>query len=122
MNSRRSALAGERFQQHGRSVSKLHRLAKVSEIPAGKAKSFECAGVQIAVFHAEGRFFAIEDRCTHAEVNLSAGWVEGKCVSCPWHGAQFDLETGEALSLPAENPVRTFTVHVAGDDLSVEVD
>ncbi len=103
-------------------MPKPRLLAKVSQIPRGGVKSFVCDDLQIAVFDVDGTFFAIEDRCTHAEVQLSAGWVEGHCVSCPWHGAQFDLKTGEALSLPAVLPTRAFPITVVDDEIMVEID
>ena len=103
-------------------LSKLTKVGKVSEIPKGTVKTFEIEGYAVAVFNVSGEFFAIEDQCTHAEVQLSAGWVDGKCVSCPWHGAQFDLCTGEALSLPAIESVKSFPVHVVEDEISIEVE
>ena len=62
---------------------------------------------------------AIEDSCTHARIPLSGGWVENGCVGCPWHGAEFDLKTGKALSLPATGRVATFPVRVEGDSVFV---
>lgn len=103
-------------------MGELVTIAKVADIEAGKAKSFVIGDERIAVFHVKtGEFYAIEDRCTHAEVRLSDGWVDGACVSCPWHGAQFDLATGEALSLPAVLPVKSFPVKIDGDEIKVEV-
>ena len=56
---------------------------------------------------AEGSLHIIDDLCTHANARLSEGWLEEDCVACPWHGAQFDLATGQALSLPATGTVPT---------------
>jgi nitrite reductase/ring-hydroxylating ferredoxin subunit len=95
-------------------------LAKTSEIALGKAKSVVIEGTRIAVFHTAAGFFAIEDRCTHAEVRLSDGWVEGDCVACPWHGAQFDLKTGEALTGPAILPTRSFPIEIEDDVILVD--
>ena len=95
-------------------------LAKASEIALGKAKSVVVEGTRIAIFHTAEGYFAIEDRCTHAEVRLSDGWVEGNCVACPWHGAQFDLRTGEALSGPAILPTRSFALRIVDDVILVD--
>ncbi len=95
-------------------------LGEVSEIPEGKVKSYPVGEKRVAVFHREGEFLAIEDRCTHADVRLSDGFVDGTCVSCPWHGAQFDLRTGEALSLPAIEPVQVYAVFVEEGKIGVE--
>jgi 3-phenylpropionate/trans-cinnamate dioxygenase ferredoxin subunit len=102
-------------------MANLVPFARASEIALGKAKSADLGGIRVAVFHTPDGFLAIEDRCTHAEVRLSDGWVDGSCVSCPWHGAQFDLKTGAALSAPAILPTRTFPVTRSGDDLFVDL-
>jgi nitrite reductase/ring-hydroxylating ferredoxin subunit len=101
-------------------MSAMLPFAKTSEIAPGKCKSAIVEGTRIAVFHTAEGFFAIEDRCTHAEVRLSDGWVEGNCVACPWHGAQFDLRSGEALSGPAILPTRAFGLQVVDDLILVD--
>jgi 3-phenylpropionate/trans-cinnamate dioxygenase ferredoxin subunit len=104
-------------------MGELRTLAKVAEIEPGKAKSFPNGeAAPIGVFNVGGEFFAIEDRCTHAEVRLTDGWVDEKCVSCPWHGAQFDLETGEALSLPAILGVKSYPVEIEDGEIRVRID
>jgi nitrite reductase/ring-hydroxylating ferredoxin subunit len=67
-------------------------------------------------------WFAVEDRCTHAGCPFSeeASLEDGRIV-CHCHGSEFDLRTGEVQRGPAEDPVRTFPVRVAGDTLEVEV-
>ena len=103
-------------------MGELRTLAKVAEIPPGKAKSFlNGEEAPIGVFNVGGTFYAIEDRCTHAEVRLTDGWVEDKCVARPWHGAQFDLESGEALSLPAVLGVKSYPVVIENDEIRVDL-
>jgi len=92
-----------------------------SDWTMGTVKSIEHEGGRVAVFRTERGYFALEDRCTHAEVRLSDGWVEHNCVACPWHGAEFDLESGAALSRPAVLPVRTFRVWEEDGTIWVEV-
>ena len=70
----------------------------------------------------EGAFHIIDDLCTHANARLSDGWLEEGCVACPWHGAQFDLQTGQALSLPATGQVKTYPVVIREDHLFTEMD
>jgi len=62
----------------------------------------------IAVARSEGRFYAIEDVCTHDGEALTGGEIEGCEIICPRHGARFSLRTGEALTPPAYEPVRVF--------------
>jgi nitrite reductase/ring-hydroxylating ferredoxin subunit len=97
----------------------LRRVCGKSELAPGAVKRIEDPA--IAVFNAEGTFFAISDICTHAEASLSEGQVDGETVECPLHGACFDLRTGEALTPPAIEPVQTFRVVVQDDDIYVEL-
>jgi 3-phenylpropionate/trans-cinnamate dioxygenase ferredoxin subunit len=97
----------------------LHRVCAVSDLPPGGVKRIDDPA--IAVFNVEGTLFAISDICTHAEGLLSEGTIEGEIVECPLHGATFDLRTGEALTPPAVEPVRTFPVIRQGDEIYVEV-
>lgn len=78
-------------------------------------------GVPVAVVNTVEGIFAIEDRCSHADVALSAGDVDGCTIECWLHGSQFDLRTGEPLSLPANKPVPVFPVAVHGDGPSADI-
>jgi 3-phenylpropionate/trans-cinnamate dioxygenase ferredoxin component len=66
----------------------------------------------IAVFNVDGRFYAIDDICTHDGGGLAGGAVDGDQVICPRHGARFCLRTGAALTPPAYEPVRTYETRV----------
>jgi len=96
------------------------RVCSVGEIPEGSARAFRLNGDEIAVVHSDGKFFAISNICTHEHERLHEGWIEGHTIECPRHGAQFDLETGEALSLPATKAVGAYEVKVEGEDVLVE--
>lgn len=88
-------------------------LGDASQVPLGESRCFEIRGRRVAVFHLEdGELRAVDDLCSHAEASLAAGEVEDACVVCPWHGAKFSLETGEALTAPATESVRAYEVHV----------
>ncbi len=65
-----------------------------------------------AMFRIATHDFAVGDRCSHAEASLAEGEVFGTEVECPRHGSEFDLRTGEALSLPATRPVPTYPVSI----------
>ena len=94
----------------------------LEELPPGEMKLVEAGLVRVGVYNCGGELYAIEDRCSHDDGPVCLGvWDEEACtVICPRHGAQFDLETGKALSLPAYLPVRTFPVRV--EDGTVKVD
>jgi nitrite reductase/ring-hydroxylating ferredoxin subunit len=96
----------------------------VSEVPANAAKRVIVDGTAIAVVHAAEGLFAINDRCSHADVSLADGEIDGCAIECWLHGSAFDLRTGVPLSLPAIEPVPTYLLRVVGegDDAVVEID
>ena len=67
---------------------------------------------RIALFRVADEVFAIGDRCSHAEASLAEGEVYGTDVECPRHGSEFDLRTGEPMSLPATRPVPVYDVTI----------
>jgi nitrite reductase/ring-hydroxylating ferredoxin subunit len=96
-----------------------------SELEPGRGKCVVLQGRKIALFNLDGKFHALDDTCSHADASLSEGElrVEGcRCtVECPEHGSQFDLQTGQALTLPATQPVKRYPVREVGEDLEVEL-
>ena len=67
-----------------------------------------------------GEIHAIGDTCSHADISLSEGEVEGCMIECWGHGSQFDLRTGEPLQVPAYDPVPVFAVEIRGDEVYVD--
>ncbi|MBK8233335.1 MAG: non-heme iron oxygenase ferredoxin subunit [Candidatus Eisenbacteria bacterium] len=95
-------------------------VCKASEVPSGTLKQCELPdGTPVCVAQVDGRFLAIGGECTHSGAPLGEGDLEGTCVVCPWHGATFDLETGEARTPPAHDPVEAYRVQVVGDEVQV---
>ena len=70
----------------------------------------------------EGEVFALEDRCSHEDFPLSEGEVDNGQIECVFHGARFDLRTGNAVQLPAVRPVKVFPVEVRDEEVFVRVD
>jgi 3-phenylpropionate/trans-cinnamate dioxygenase ferredoxin subunit len=96
--------------------------AKTADIKPGELALFEVAGRRIAVANADGRFFAIDDTCTHEQCSLAEeGTLEGTVVTCGCHGAQFDVTTGAVLAPPAPEPVKAYPLRVDHDDLVLEI-
>jgi 3-phenylpropionate/trans-cinnamate dioxygenase ferredoxin subunit len=77
----------------------------------------------VALIHAAGRFYALDDICTHDGGPLSEGPVDpqGRTIACPRHGAKFDLQTGAALTMPATKPTKAHEVKVVGDQIYVRL-
>jgi len=83
--------------------------------------SAEVDGIPIVVVRCGPELYAVEDRCTHDGEALGAAEVESCQIICPRHGAHFCLRTGEALTPPAYEPLRTYKVRVEGGRVLVEV-
>jgi nitrite reductase/ring-hydroxylating ferredoxin subunit len=94
---------------------------KTKDVSPGHAAAFTIGDQKIALFNVEGTYYAIGDACTHRGGPPSEGDVQGVKVTCPWHGADFDLRTGTVLGPPAQNGVPSYKVVVEGDDIKVEV-
>lgn len=90
------------------------RVCEASELASGQAKLFDVGGRRVALVRIEDDFYALGDRCSHADVSLSDGdvLVETKELECWKHGSAFSLETGEPSCLPALKAVPTYKVVV----------
>lgn len=93
------------------------RVAAATDVPTGSGLRVDVDDERIALFRVDEEIVAIGDRCSHAEASLSEGEVFDGVVECPRHGAEFDLRTGEAISLPATRPVPVYVVGVIDGDV-----
>jgi 3-phenylpropionate/trans-cinnamate dioxygenase ferredoxin subunit len=75
----------------------MEKICSTADVPAGTMKGFTLKGKQILVANTGGSFFAIDAVCSHMQGYLPAGTLSGKTVTCPVHGAQYDLATGNVL-------------------------
>lgn len=96
------------------------KIAKISEIKDGEIKKFIVNNEPVAVVNSEGVFFAVSDTCTHHQCSLSEGFVEGNLITCPCHGGQFEIKTGAVATPPPVEPVKSYEVKVANDDLWIK--
>ncbi len=95
------------------------KLGKAADVKAGTMKGFVVGDKKVLVANIGGKFYALEDKCSHMGAKLSTGMLLGNIVMCNAHSAQFDLTTGETLSGPGKGAVPRFEVRVSGDDLEV---
>jgi 3-phenylpropionate/trans-cinnamate dioxygenase ferredoxin component len=94
------------------------RICSTEDVPKGTAISADVEGTQVAIVHAEdGNFYAVYDECSHAQVPLSEGEVDGCTLECWLHGSRFDLRTGDPTGLPATEPVPVYPVEVRDGDI-----
>ena len=102
-------------------MSEMLKVAETKDVPPGTAIAVEVSGQKVALFNTDGTYYAIDDTCTHAGGPLSEGDVNGTEVTCPWHGATFDVASGGVLGPPAPGGVKAYKVQVVGDDIKIEV-
>ena len=97
-------------------------VGRMDEIPPGSHKVADVNDVMIAVFNIDGKFYAIEDVCTHDGGILTGGPISGCIITCPRHGATFDVRSGEALTAPAYEPTATFPIRIEDGMVQVKDD
>ena len=93
----------------------------LSELSDGEPRKEVVNGTTIAVVLTEGEVYAINDTCSHGQVSLAEGEIEGCLLECWLHGSQFDLRTGQPVSLPATDPVPVYPVKVEDGTVFVQV-
>jgi metal-sulfur cluster biosynthetic enzyme/nitrite reductase/ring-hydroxylating ferredoxin subunit len=103
------------------SMADFVRVADVTEIPDPGKTLVEVAGEMVALFHVEGRYYALDDVCTHDGGPLADGELRDHKIACPRHGAKFDIRTGAALTMPAVRATRAHDVKVEGDGVWVRL-
>ncbi len=102
-------------------MSEFVRVASVQDLPDPGKVSLEVDDRQVVLFHASGTFYCLDDVCTHDGGPLSDGELNGHQISCPRHGAKFDIRTGAALTMPATVPTVMHEVKVTGDDVFIRL-
>ncbi len=103
-------------------MSRFVAVASVAEIPDPGKRLIELDDRVLVLFHVGGKFFAIDDVCTHDGGPLSEGALDGFAIACPRHGAKFDIRTGAALTMPATQPTEAYEVKVENGQVLVKVD
>ena len=93
----------------------------LSNLLESKPVLIEKDGKSICVTRVGSEVFAIGDTCSHSDASFSEGDVTGYKIECWLHGAEFDLRTGVALTLPAVTPLDVYAVLVDGDSVTIEV-
>ncbi len=96
-------------------------LIPIAALGEGEMMSGKVNGVDVLLCQVEGQFYAIQDQCSHARQKLSSGRLRGFEVSCPLHGARFDVRTGSCRAGPATLGVKTYPVTLEGGKVQVTV-
>ena len=97
------------------------KVGSSTEVAEGDLAAFDVGGKRVAVANVGGALHAFDDTCTHLQCSLAEGELEGTVVTCPCHGSQFDVTSGEVLRGPAQKPVQSYAARVEDDALRVEI-
>ncbi len=100
---------------------KYVELANVNEIKNGELKVFDVNGESIILINLNEEFFAYKNQCSHMELELNDAEIEGEILTCPWHGAQFNIRTGDVVRLPASEPLEKYEVRVENGKIFVKI-
>jgi 3-phenylpropionate/trans-cinnamate dioxygenase ferredoxin component len=98
------------------------RACALDEVVADKPLAVTVEDVDVAIVRDGDDFYAIRDECSHANIALSEGDLDGCLIECWLHGSTFDLRTGQPTTLPAFEPVPIYPVRVEGEELHVDVE
>ncbi|HEY2894261.1 MAG TPA: non-heme iron oxygenase ferredoxin subunit [Pirellulales bacterium] len=102
-------------------MSDFTAVAKVSDVPDPGRMLVEIDDRLVVLVHVAGRYYAIDDVCTHDGGPLGEGQLDGFTIACPRHGAKFDVRDGRALTMPATRATVAHEVKVQGDDVLVRL-
>ena len=93
----------------------------IADLDEGKTAAVKIEDVDVLICNVEGQFYAVHAQCSHARQSLVAGKLRGHQLSCPLHGARFDVRTGACLAAPAQRPIASFPVTLEGGKVCVEM-
>ncbi len=100
----------------------FHPVAKIGDVSEEDVMGVFIGGEEIALYNVEGEIFATHGICTHENVGLADGFVDGDLIECPLHSACFEIKTGKAVNPPAEVDLKTYPVKVEDDTIYVGVE
>lgn len=94
-----------------------HPLVLLSALTIAEARGFNVGGHEVVLCRTEDDVCCLDGICTHEDLPLDGGEVSAGVLTCPWHGARYDIRTGRVLALPATRPLRTYRTRIAEDGL-----
>ena len=97
------------------------KVADLSECQPGDLLDAEAGQERIVLANVDGDIYALQNRCSHQDLPLSDGELDGDRLECLYHGARFDVSTGKAVGLPAIKPVETYDVQIRGQEIYVQI-
>jgi 3-phenylpropionate/trans-cinnamate dioxygenase ferredoxin subunit len=91
------------------------------ELKPGKMAGIEIKGKPVLVANIEGKYYAMGNKCTHQECDISDGELTGDIVECPCHGSRFNVKTGAVVGGPARKAEPSYNVRVEGEQIIIDV-
>ena len=104
------------------SVENYQRVFAAEDLAANSNRAVEVNGVDVLVCNAGGEFYAVINQCTHQASRLEGGRIRNCFISCPLHGARFDLRDGSTAGQLTQVPLKTFPVRVVDGQIEIAVD
>lgn len=102
-------------------MSDFVKVAKVDDFADGELLAVEVEGEPICLAKVDGSVYAFTDNCTHISGPLNEGELEGEVLTCPWHGAQFNVCTGKVVRGPARQDILTYPVRIDGNSILISL-
>ena len=93
------------------------KVAELDELEEGQLMGLEVDGEPICLARVNGEICAFTDNCTHISGPLNEGELNGEVLTCPWHGAQFNVRTGKVLRGPARQDIQTYSTRIEGQSI-----
>jgi 3-phenylpropionate/trans-cinnamate dioxygenase ferredoxin component len=104
-------------------MATFQRVCPASTVAKGTVVAASVGDERIALVHADDdQIYAVRDECSHAQIALSEGEVDGVSLECWLHGSRFDLRTGAPVGLPATEPVPVYPVEIRDGDVYVSLE
>jgi len=97
------------------------KVARSDELEDGELMAVEVDGEPVCLAKVDGCIYAFTDNCTHISGPLNEGELDGEVLTCPWHGAQFNVKTGKVLRGPARQDIATYPVKVEDNAVFVSL-
>ena len=104
-----------------KSMSDFIKVAELDELDDGELMAVEVDGEPICLAKVDGEICAFTDNCTHISGPLNEGELDGDVLTCPWHGAQFNVRTGKVLRGPARQDILTYPVKIEGKSIMIQL-
>lgn len=97
-------------------------VGKTSEVQDGKLMHITAGGKEIVITKLDGNYYAMDSVCTHAGADLHEGELNNNELTCPWHGAKWDIKTGNLISFPQKlKPLQSHKISIDNDTLYIEI-